>query len=134
MPNKNVPRSNFRCRLWCLPFNDWISVSDSMGNFKRLERLLHRVSKAYSIISYPCKVQTAFEELTFQICASKGRQSGGRRMPRSQTVVFSFCGKHVNLAVHSLINHFVLGKRSVLCLLPKCCAKYLYLALGTVAK
>ena len=42
--------------------------------------------------SYPCKVQTAFEELTFQICASQGRQSGGRRMPRSQTVVFLSVG------------------------------------------
>ena len=60
------------------------------GIFERLKRLLRQVSQAYTIISYPCKVQSAFEQLTFQICASKGRQSGGRRMPRSQTVVFSF--------------------------------------------
>ena len=107
------------------PF-DWISVS--LGNLKRLKRLLRRVSKAYSIISYPCKVQTVLEELTFQVCASQGRQSGGRRMPGSQTVVFSFHGKHVNLRCYLLSNHWLIIL-FVPFLLPKCCAMHLYLAL-----
>ena len=53
------------------------------GIFERLKRL-----KAYDIISYPCKVQTVLEGLSFRMPASQGRQSGGRRMPGSQTVAF----------------------------------------------
>ena len=74
---------------------------------------------------------------TFQMPASQGRQSGGRRMPRSQTVVFFPSLWNMSIlyscyfqSIRWLIIHLVLGKRSVLFLLPQCCAKHLYLARG----
>ena len=92
-PNSQLVRcqdqiSNADFGVWCLPFNcyqfQW-GISSISGD-------CCIVSKAYSIILhiilYPCKVQTLLEGKIIQIRASQGRQSGGRRMPRSQTVVF----------------------------------------------
>ena len=48
MPTKNVPRSNFKCRLCCLPFN----YQFPWGIFERLKRLLRQVLKAYECLWY----------------------------------------------------------------------------------
>ena len=105
MPAKNLPRSNFRCRHWCLPF-DWISVSmrefldiwrDCCVRYRRL-MIAYRIHAKCRLYSKNCLSECLLPK------ADKA-EAEGCQDPRQ--LFFSFPGKHVTYScyffVHCLI-------------------------------